>query len=123
MGRHSIGTFSVAVELANIRSARRQTLQALVETGSSYSFVPRPVLESLDIEVAGQRPFRLAENTRVFYDIVWAVIWVGKFEAPTIVLFGDAGAAPLLGGHALEGLGLAPDPVNQRLVPVDALPK
>ena len=118
-----MGAFSVAVELASIRQARRQTLQALVDTGSSYSFVPRPVLESLDIEVAGQRPFRLADDTRVFYDIGWAVIRVDEFEAPTIVVFGDAGAAPLLGAHAMEGLGLAADPVNQHLVPVDALLK
>ena len=34
----------------------------------------------------------------------------------TIVIFGEDGAAPLLGAYTLEGLGLAVDPSGQRLV-------
>lgn len=35
----------------------------------------------------------------------------------TLVVFGDDGAPALLGAYTLEGLGLAVDPVEQRLVP------
>ena len=35
----------------------------------------------------------------------------------TIVAFGEDNAPPVLGAYTLEGLGLAVDPVKQRLVP------
>ena len=45
--------------------------------------------------------------------------WVtidGKSEV-TLVVFGEDDAPPLLGAYTLEGLALAVDPVEQRLVP------
>jgi hypothetical protein len=36
----------------------------------------------------------------------------------TIVIFGDEEAPALLGAYTLEGVRLAPDPVNRRLVSV-----
>ncbi len=36
-------------------------------------------------------------------------------------IFGDAGSLPLLGAVTLEECGLAPDPVQKRLVPVTGL--
>jgi predicted aspartyl protease len=35
----------------------------------------------------------------------------------TLVVFGEDGAPALLGAYTLEGLALAVDPVEQRLVP------
>lgn len=40
---------------------------------------------------------------------------------PPLVVFGDPDTLPLLGAYALEGFGLAPDPVNRRLIPVPGL--
>ena len=53
------------------------------------------------------------------------VIRVGGFDlqVPLIVVFGDSGVTPLLGATALENLSMAVDPVNQRLIAVDALLK
>ena len=42
------------------------SLELLVDTGSSYSFIPRRTLEGLGIRVTAQRPFRLANEERVF---------------------------------------------------------
>lgn len=39
----------------------------------------------------------------------------------TICAFGDEGTEPLLGAYTLEGFALAPDPVNQRVVPMPRL--
>ncbi len=41
--------------------------------------------------------------------------------AITIVVFADSDSPALLGAYALEGLRLAPDQVNRRLVPVRAV--
>ena len=40
---------------------------------------------------------------------------------PTLMVFGGAGDAVLLGAYALEGFSLAADPVNRRLVRVRGL--
>ena len=46
--------------------------------------------------------------------------WDGE-ALPTLVVFGDPGSLPILGAYTLEGFGLAPDPVNRRLIPVRGL--
>ena len=94
-----------------------------MDTGSSYTFIPKPVLDRLGIAVTGQRPFRLANDERVFYDVGWAMVRANGSEGLTLVVFGEPDVMSLLGAHALEGLGQAVDPVNQRLMPVDALLK
>lgn len=40
---------------------------------------------------------------------------------PNLCIFGDLGSELLLGSTSLEAFSLAPDPVNQRLVPVVGL--
>ena len=48
----------------------------------------------------------------------------GRFEGQertTLVVFGDAGTQPLLGAYTMEGFGVAPDPLNRRLIPVPGL--
>ena len=39
----------------------------------------------------------------------------------TLVVFGEENAPPLLGAYTLEGLALAVDPVEQRLVPTHVI--
>ncbi len=118
-----MGTFSVTIQLSDMDGQRRETSEAFVDTGSSYTFFPRPTLERLGIAVTGQRPFRLANEERVFYDIGWEMVHINGSEGITLVVFGEPDVMPLLGAHALESLGLGVDPVNQRLVPVDAMLK
>jgi hypothetical protein len=42
-------------------------------------------------------------------------------EEMTLVVFGEDDAQPLLGAVTLEEFLLAPDPIRQRLVPVNGL--
>ena len=118
-----MGTFSVTIDLRPIGGERGETMEALVDTGSTYTFVPRQVLERLGIAQTGKRPFRLANEQRVIYDVGWAEIRVDGSEGVTLVVFGEPDVMPLLGAHALESLGMAADPVTTRLVLVDALLK
>ena len=118
-----MGTFSVTIELSGLNGGRRETLEALVDTGSTYSFIPRPVLSRLGISPTEQMPFRLANEERVFYDIGWASVRIGDRGGFTLVVFGEPSAMPLLGSYTLEGLRLSVDPVNQQLIPIDALLK
>ena len=87
----------------------------LVDTGATDSLVPRPRLEAIGIEPEGQRGYELADGTPITMDIAVARIeFMGEFVGGT-VLFGAAGAEPLLGVTALESVGIEVDPVSQRL--------
>ena len=116
-----MGTFSVTIELSAMNGDHRETVEAMVDTETMYDFIPRPVLERLGVAVARRRSFRLANEERVFYDMGRAQVRIDGVEEVTLVVFGDPGAMPLLGAYTLEGLGLAVDPIGQRLIPIDPL--
>ncbi len=69
------------------------------------------------------RRFVLADGREVTYGIGWIRVRLDARTQPTIAVFGNPGAEPLLGVFTLEGFGLAADPANRRLVPVPALLK
>ena len=48
----------------------------------------------------------------------YALATVNGRTVTTPVLFGSDGVEPLLGAYTLEGLQLAVDPVNARLIPL-----
>ena len=87
----------------------------LVDTGATDCRVPRPHLEAIGIEPQGQRTYELADGTELKLDIaVGQIEFMGEFVGGTII-FGNAGAEPLLGLTALESVGIEVDPSNQRL--------
>ena len=116
-----MGTFHVDVAIGDPEGSRYEPVEALVDTGSTYTSVPRPVLEALGVVSHSRAWFRLADGHHVEREIGYARIKIGGSTAITIVVFADADSPILLGAYALEGLLLAPDPVGRRLVPVPGL--
>ena len=93
----------------------------LVDTGATDSLVPRPHLEAIGLRPEGQRIHEPADGSEIRMDIALARIeFMGDFTGG-IVLFGDAGAEPLLGVTALESVGIEVDPLNQRLKKLPAV--
>jgi clan AA aspartic protease len=118
-----VGSFRVTVEVGPLAGGPFQRLEALVDTGATYTWVPRETLALLGIEPQQKRRFILADGRDVLYDVTWARARIGEQIEPTMVVFGDPGSEPLLGVFTLEGFGLAADPVNRRLVSVPGLLK
>jgi clan AA aspartic protease len=118
-----MGSFRVPLYIAHPRGGPAHRVDALVDTGATYTWVPRGVLERLGIEPHQQRRFVLADGREVLYDVAWATVRIGDMSEPTIVVFGDPDSAPLLGVVTLEEFGLGVDPINRRLVPVPGLLK
>lgn len=87
----------------------------LVDTGAIDSLAPRPYLEAIGLNPDGQRVYETADGREVTLDIAVARLDVMGEITAGVVIFGDAGAEPLLGGTALESAGLEVDPQNQRL--------
>src|SRR5437016_9015019 len=52
-------------------------LEALVDTGSTYTWVPRDVLQRLGVTAEEQWPFELANGREVRYPVAWAQIRIG----------------------------------------------
>jgi clan AA aspartic protease len=116
-----MGTFTVSVEVGDMRGRRFVRVEALVDTGASHSVLPRPVLEGLGVAPVHRVPFRLADERRVEYDVGPALVRLSGLEMPAMGVFGGPDATPLLGATTLELFNLGVDPVGQRLVPVEGL--
>ncbi len=99
----------------------KREIQALVDTGATYTWIPRPVLEELGYRPAFKQRLRLADGNVIVRDGCEAVVEIDGARRTTVVIFGDPDSDALLGAVTLEQFSLAPDPISQRLIPVEAL--
>ena len=76
------------------------------------------MLQRLGVTPNDRLTFIQADGNRFERDVGEAKARVNGKSVTTIVIFAEEDAPPLLGAYTLEGLLLAPDPVNRRLVPV-----
>lgn len=116
-----MGTFNVTIEVGDPRGDRFEPVEALVDTGATYTVVPAPTLERLGVARHASDRFVLADGRDV--ELAFGHTWVrvnGR-SVITLVVFGEPGTRALLGAYTLEGVRLAPDPLARRLVPVSAL--
>ena len=116
-----MGTFTVAIELGDPQGRIWESVEALVDTGSTYTWVPRALLERLDIPVQFQQEFETADGRVIERDMAVTMVRWDSTTRPTLVVFSEERDAILLGSYTLEGFSLAADPVNRRLVPVRGL--
>ena len=115
-----MGTFVYPVEIGDFDGERFEALDALVDTGATYTSVPGDVLDRLGVERSEEAPFVLANGETVNLGMGWARIRLDNREQPTLVVFGEPGSSILLGAFTLEGFRLGVDAVNRRLIPTPA---
>lgn len=116
-----MGTFSVPIEIGDPSGDRYKPVDALVDTGASYTTLPASLLRDLAVPVHDRVTFILADGRRIQRDV--GRTWVridGKSEI-TLVVFGDESSDSLLGAYTLQGLLLSVDTANERLVSVPGL--
>jgi clan AA aspartic protease len=116
-----MGTFRYPVTLLSLDRAQRVTLEMLVDTGATYTWVPEPILRQLGYQPTFRRRLRLANGQIIERSGCEAIVEIDGNALTTIVLFGDPASEPLLGAVTLEQFSLAPDPIAQRLIPIEAL--
>ena len=116
-----MGTFYHRSAIASATRGPFEEIQALVDTGATYTCIPRSILEHLGVVVEELRPFLLADGRTVDYRIAPIRVRLDGRTRFTICIFGEEGTQPLLGAVTLEEFGLAVDPVAKRLVPVPGL--
>ena len=116
-----MGTLRVRIEIGDPRGERYLPIDAVADTGATYTLVPAPVLQQLGVAPHRKVPVILADGRRQEWNLGRAWVRVNGQAEPTLVFFGDESWEPILGAYALEGLRLAVDPVNRRLVEVPGL--
>ena len=115
-----MGTFTVSLWVGNIFTDDGTSVEALVDTGATYSMIPGNLLRSLGIEPVETIVSLIADGSRIELETAWARFTAEGRNAVARVSFGPEGVY-LLGATTLEDMRLAVDPVDQRLVEREAL--
>ena len=112
-----MGHVQVNAEISNADGTRSREVEAMVDTGATYTFLPGSMLRELGIAPTRTTDFQLANGEMAQYARGEAVIRINGFAQMTPVVFGDDYAEPLIGVVTLEQLELAVDPVADALIP------
>ena len=89
-----------------------------MDTGATWTWLPSDFLERLGHKPTLKRRLMTADGREIHRDAGIIPIRIGDEVIPNICIFGDPGGYVLLGATTLESFSLAPDPVNERLLPV-----
>jgi predicted aspartyl protease len=111
-----MGTFLYPIEIGDFDGRRFVPTEALVDTGATYTSVPRDTLAELGVEPAEEAAFTLANGQSVTLGMGWIRIRLDGREQPTLAIFGEPGSTVLLGAFTVEGFRLGVDSVNKRLI-------
>jgi aspartyl protease family protein len=113
-----VGTFRVRIGVGREEHGHFEPVEVLVDTGATYTVLPRALLEEIGVVPHTRAPFVVADGRELELEIGRVWVRVDGQQELSLVVFGDAA---LLGAYTLEALRLAPDPVGRRLMPVPAL--
>ena len=111
-------TFTVPLQVGDLAGQQFIDVEALVDTGATYTSIPESILTQLGIEIRESRSFELADDRFVEYPVGYASIRLEERAVITLVVFAPQHTGSLLGATTLETAGLAVDPIHRRLVPV-----
>ena len=115
-----MGTFEVRLQVSNPFTQAAVTVDALVDSGSTYSAMPASFLRDLGIEPFETRRMRIANGEVVEYETGVAGFSTEGRYGIARVIFGPSDQY-LMGATTLEDLALIIDPIDERVVPNDRL--
>ena len=112
-----MGVFTVEIGIGDPDGLRFESVEAMVDSGASYTMIPSSLLRSLGVTPLKRRGFKLAGGSRIELEIgqTWMRVEGELGIAP--VVFVEEDAQPLLGTVTLEMFQLGIDPVEMQLVP------
>ncbi len=111
----------VTIEVAGPDGARWDQVEVLVDIGSTYTKVPTDLLARPGATPTSRRRAVIANGETIERQLGIALIHLNGEQLPNVVTFGRPGETPLLGSVTLENFSLGVDPINKRLIPIDAL--
>ena len=115
-----MGTVLTTIEVGDPQGRNFQEVEVEVDTGSTYTALPRGILQALGVPVNRRAQSRLADGSLQTVDLGQTTIIIEGRQFITTVIFAEEGEPSLLGVITLEDALLAVDPVNNELIPVVA---
>ena len=112
-----MGTVKVTMAVGSPQGQQFEDIEVIVDTGSTYTAVPRELLRRLGVPVERSLPSETADGRVVPVDVGRTTIRLEGLEFPTPVIFAEEGEPSLLGVVTLEEAALAVDPLAGRLIP------
>ena len=117
-----MGTFRERVSVSNPEKPSASVeLEMVVDSGATYTWIPKDILLKLGIRPKVKRRFKLADGNIIEREAGIINLSLKEETLPNFTVFGDEGSELLLGAMTLEAFGLGIDPVNKTLVPVTLL--
>jgi len=105
------------------QSGKEESVRFLIDSGASYSLLPKAVWEAIELEPKRKVSFVLADGTTIDRWVSEAFLILPQGEAHTPVILGEEDDEALLGVITLEILGLVLNPFNRTLQPMTMLLK
>ena len=116
-----MGTVKVTIGVGDPQGRTFEDLEVIVDTGSTFTAVPRSLLQSLGVPVERSLPSETADGRIAPVDVGETTIRLEGIQFHTPVIFAEEGEPSLLGVVSLEQAALAVDPLAGRLLPANLL--
>ncbi len=111
-----MGSFRVPLEVGGLNSKHTEAVDALVDTGATFSMIPATMLRRMGIEPDATLAFRIATGEIMEYATGGASLAAAGRRSNCRVIFG-AEDYYTMGSTSLGKTLLAVDPMDQCLVP------
>lgn len=116
-----MGTVTVTIEVGDPQGREFEEIEVVVDTGSTYTAVPRSMLQRLGVPVERSMPSVTADGRILPVDVAQTPIRLEGLTFHTPVIFAEENEPSLLGVVSLEQAALAVDPVSGQLIPTKLL--
>jgi large subunit ribosomal protein L1 len=116
-----MGTFTVRLGIGSPDGQSFREVEALVDTGATFTCIPENLLRELGHRPLGSERFELGDGRVVKRQLTEAPVRIDDKTRTSVCVFADEGSTALLGAVTLEQFLLAPDPVHRKLVPIVGL--
>jgi predicted aspartyl protease len=116
-----MGHTRAKVTFSNPFSSKSEEMELFVDTGSTFTWVSKLLLERLEVRPQTEWTFKTIDGRVLKRSVGEAVVSCLGESATTKVVFAEEGDANVMGAYALEGLMLEVDPATEQLRKTGAL--
>jgi clan AA aspartic protease len=102
-------------------SGIEENVKFLIDSGATYSLIPKAVWKRIKLKPKRKLSFTLADGTTIERSVSEAFVVFPQGEAHTPVILGEEGDEALLGVVTLKILGLVFNPFDRTLHPMRRL--
>lgn len=112
--------FNYKIQVGTMDFSKFESVELLVDTGSTYTWIPKELSEKFSLKVTGRRKLKLPDGSEIWREGVDAAVRINGETHSNFCLLAEPSDSLLLGSLTLETFSLGVDPINKKLVPVVA---